>query len=170
VITIEAGGAMMSIYQFNAVKADGTDVSLMEYEGEVLLIVNTASKCGFTPQFKELQEIYESHHREGLQVLGFPCNQFMNQDPGSNEEIQQFCQLNYGVSFPMFAKVDVNGKNADPIFQYLTEEAPGMLGMKAVKWNFTKFLVNKKGEVVKRYSPNTNPKEILSDIEEELAK
>lgn len=161
---------MMSIYQFNAMKADGSNVPLREYEGDVLLIVNTASKCGFTPQFKELQEIYENLHREGLEILGFPCNQFMNQDPGSNEEIQQFCQLNYGVSFPMFAKVDVNGKNADPIFQYLTEEAPGMLGMKAVKWNFTKFLVNKKGEVVKRYSPNTNPKEILGDIEEELAR
>lgn len=155
----------MTVYQFEAKKINGETISLSEYKGEVLLIVNTASNCGFTPQYKELQELYEQYKEKGFTVLGFPCNQFMNQEPGTESDIQSFCEMNFGVTFPLFSKVDVNGKNAHPLFQYLTEEAPGVLGMKAVKWNFTKFLVNRSGEVVERYAPNTNPIEISEDIE-----
>lgn len=155
----------MSVYQFEVKTINGENISLSDYKGEVLLIVNTASNCGFTPQYKELQELYEKYKEKGFAVLGFPCNQFMNQEPGTESDIQSFCELNFGVTFPLFTKVDVNGKNAHPLFQYLTEEAPGLLGMKAVKWNFTKFLVNRSGEVVERYAPNTNPKEIAEDIE-----
>lgn len=155
----------MTVYQFEAKKINGQTISLSEYKGDVLLIVNTASNCGFTPQYKELQKLYEQYKEKGFTVLGFPCNQFMNQEPGSESDIQSFCEMNFGVTFPLFSKVDVNGKNAHPLFQYLTEEAPGVLGMKAVKWNFTKFLVNRSGEVVERYAPNTNPIEISQDIE-----
>ncbi|MDZ5473158.1 glutathione peroxidase [Bacillus sp. 31A1R] len=158
----------MSIYPFEAKKIDGETISLEQFEGKALLIVNTASKCGFTPQFKELQSLYEEYKDKGFEVLGFPCNQFMGQEPGNEEEIQSFCELNYGVSFPMFAKVEVNGQDAHPLFKYLTENAPGVLGMKAVKWNFTKFLVDKSGNVIDRYAPNTNPKDIASDIEKVL--
>ncbi len=155
----------MTVYQFEAKKINGQTISLSEYKGDVLLIVNTASNCGFTSQYKELQELYEQYKEKGFTVLGFPCNQFMNQEPGTETDIQSFCEMNFGVTFPLFSKVDVNGKNAHPLFQYLTEEAPGVLGMKAVKWNFTKFLVNRSGEVVERYAPNTNPIEISQDIE-----
>ncbi len=155
----------MTVYQFEAKKINGETISLSEYKGEVLLIVNTASNCGFTPQYKELQELYEQYKEKGFTVLGFPCNQFMNQEPGTESDIQSFCEMNFGVTFPLFSKVDVNGKSAHPLFKYLTEEAPGVLGMKAVKWNFTKFLVDRSGEVVERYAPNTNPKEISQDIE-----
>lgn len=155
----------MTVYQFDAKKINGETISLSEYQGDVLIIVNTASNCGFTTQYKELQELYEQYKEKGFTVLGFPCNQFMNQEPGTESDIQSFCEMNFGVTFPLFSKVDVNGKNAHPLFQYLTEEAPGVLGMKAVKWNFTKFLVNRSGEVVERYAPNTNPKEISQDIE-----
>ncbi|MCM3599875.1 glutathione peroxidase [Robertmurraya korlensis] len=155
----------MTVYQFEAKKINGQTISLSEYKGDVLLIVNTASNCGFTSQYKELQELYEQYKEKGFTVLGFPCNQFMNQEPGTESDIQSFCEMNFGVTFPLFSKVDVNGKNAHPLFQFLTEEAPGVLGMKAVKWNFTKFLVNRSGEVVERYAPNTNPIEISEDIE-----
>jgi glutathione peroxidase len=155
----------MSVYQYEAKKINGETISLSEYKGNVLLIVNTASNCGFTPQYKELQELYVQYKEKGFTVLGFPSNQFMNQEPGTESDIQSFCEMNFGVTFPLFSKVDVNGKNAHPLFQYLTEEAPGVLGMKAVKWNFTKFLVNRSGEVVERYAPNTNPKDIAKDIE-----
>lgn len=155
----------MTVYQFEVKKINGQTISLSEYKGDVLLIVNTASNCGFTSQYKELQELYEQYKEKGFTVLGFPCNQFMNQEPGTETDIQSFCEMNFGVTFPLFSKVDVNGKNAHPLFQYLTEEAPGVLGMKAVKWNFTKFLVNRSGEVVERYAPNTNPIEISQDIE-----
>jgi len=155
----------MTVYQFEVKKINGQTISLSEYKGDVLLIVNTASNCGFTSQYKELQELYEQYKEKGFTVLGFPCNQFMNQEPGTESDIQSFCEMNFGVTFPLFSKVDVNGKNAHPLFQYLTEEAPGVLGMKAVKWNFTKFLVNRSGEVVERYAPNTNPIEISEDIE-----
>jgi len=158
----------MSIYDFEVKTMDGELRSLSDYKGKVLLIVNTASKCGFTPQFKELQALYKEFMEEGFSVLGFPSNQFMNQDPGTNEEIQSFCELNFGVTFPMFAKIDVNGKDADPLYQFLTEEAPGALGMKAIKWNFTKFLIDREGNVIARYSPNTNPKDIKKDIEKLL--
>jgi glutathione peroxidase len=154
----------MSVYQFSAKTIKGETRPLSDYEGKVLLIVNTASKCGFTPQYKELQELYDNYRERGFEVLGFPCNQFMKQEPGSEEEIAAFCQVNYGVTFPMFSKVDVNGPNAHPLFRYLTKSAPGILGG-AVKWNFTKFLVNKRGEVVKRYAPTTSPGSIAGDIE-----
>lgn len=158
----------MGIYDFEANLIDGTNKPLADYKGKVLLIVNTASKCGFTPQFKQLQELYNKHEHEEFEILGFPCNQFMNQDPGKNEEIQGFCERNYGVTFPMFSKVDVNGENAHPLYAYLTEQIPGMLGLKGIKWNFTKFLVSKDGEVIDRYSPNTNPLDIEPKIEQLL--
>ncbi|WP_176344168.1 glutathione peroxidase [Priestia aryabhattai] len=158
----------MSVYEYSAKTIKEEDVSLSNYQGDVLLIVNTASKCGFTPQYKDLQALYEEEKENGLTVLGFPCNQFGGQEPGSSNDIEQFCELNYGVSFPMFAKVDVKGEHAHPLFTYLTEQAPGLLGSKAIKWNFTKFLVNRQGEVVKRYAPQTAPKDIQKDIKELL--
>ena len=159
---------MATIYDFSADTMSGSRQSLADYQGKVLLIVNTASKCGFTPQFDGLEKLYQQYESQGLVVLGFPCNQFASQDPGSNEEIQQFCQLNYGVSFPMFAKIDVKGKDAHPLFQYLTKEAKGILGSEAVKWNFTKFLVGKDGNVIDRYAPTTKPESIVGDIKKAL--
>ncbi|MCM3543796.1 glutathione peroxidase [Priestia megaterium] len=158
----------MSVYEYSAKTIKDEDVALSNYQGDVLLIVNTASKCGFTPQYKDLQALYEEEKENGLTVLGFPCNQFGGQEPGSSNDIEQFCELNYGVSFPMFAKVDVKGEHAHPLFTYLTEQAPGLLGSKGIKWNFTKFLVNRQGEVVKRYAPQTAPKDIQKDIKELL--
>ena len=160
---------MMSIYDFDARQIDGKTVPLNQYKGMAMLIVNTASACGFTPQFGGLEELHKQYADKGLVVLGFPCNQFGGQDPGSNEEIQSFCQLNYGVTFPMMEKIDVNGADADPLFKYLSAEAPGLLGSKAIKWNFTKFLVGKDGEVIKRYGPQEAPKGIGKDIEKALA-
>ncbi|MCM3031441.1 MULTISPECIES: glutathione peroxidase [unclassified Niallia] len=158
----------MTVYDFEVKKINGEEVSLNDYKGKVLVIVNTASKCGFTPQFKELQSIFEEYNDKGFAVLGFPCNQFMNQEPGAEDEILEFCELNYGVTFPMFAKVEVNGKNADPLYKHLSNEAPGAMGLKAIKWNFTKFLVDRSGKVVKRYSPNASPYEMKEDIEKLL--
>jgi glutathione peroxidase len=158
----------MSIYDFQVKTIKGEEKSLQDYEGKVLLIVNVASKCGFTPQYKGLQELYEQYKEQGFEVLGFPCNQFMTQEPGTNEEIANFCELNYGVTFPMFAKVDVNGENAHPLFTYLCNEAPGILGSKAVKWNFTKFLVDKNGNVIDRFAPQKAPEELKSEIEKLL--
>jgi glutathione peroxidase len=158
----------MSVYDFSAKTIRGEEQSLADYKGKVLLIVNTASKCGFTPQYKELQELYEQYRDRGFVVLGFPCNQFGHQEPGTEEEIEQFCQVNYGVTFPMFAKVDVNGENAHPLFQYLKEKAPGVLGTKAIKWNFTKFLVDRNGNVVARFASQTRPSELKSEIEKLL--
>jgi len=154
-----------TIYDFTVTSMMGLPQSLMAYKGKVVLIVNTASKCGFTPQFTGLQKLYDTYRDKGFVILGFPCNQFMNQDPGTNEEIQNFCQVNYGVSFPMFAKVDVNGDNTHPLYDYLKKAAPGALGLTAVKWNFTKFLVDATGNVVKRFAPNTEPAEIAPEIE-----
>jgi len=159
----------MSVYDFEARQIDGKTVPLNEYKGKALLIVNTASACGFTPQFGGLEELHKQYAEQGLVVLGFPCNQFGGQDPGSNDEIQSFCQLNYGVTFPMMEKIDVNGADADPLFKYLSAEAPGLLGSKAIKWNFTKFLVGKDGEVIKRYGPQDAPKGMGKDIEQALA-
>ena len=139
---------MTKVYDFKAEKLEGGEQSLSEYEGKVLLIVNTASKCGFTPQFDGLEKVFQKYKDQGLVVLGFPCNQFASQDPASNSEIGEFCQRNYGVSFPMFAKIDVNGSNAHPLYKYLTKEAKGLLGTEAVKWNFTKFLVGRDGKEV----------------------
>ncbi|CUA80233.1 glutathione peroxidase [Anoxybacillus suryakundensis] len=159
----------MSVYDFHVRTIRGEDQSLARYKGNVLLIVNTASKCGLTPQYEQLQQLYDKYKDRGFVVLGFPCNQFGNQEPGSEEEISQFCQLNYRVTFPMFAKVDVNGPNAHPLFVYLTEQAPGVLGTKAVKWNFTKFLVDRNGQVVARFAPTTKPLELEQHIEQWLS-
>jgi glutathione peroxidase len=160
---------MSTIYDFDARQIDGKTVPLKQFQGKVLLIVNTASACGFTPQFGGLEELHQQYGKKGLVVLGFPCNQFGAQDPGSNDEIAQFCQLNYGVSFPMMAKVDVNGPEADPLFKWVTAEAPGLLGSKAIKWNFTKFLIGKDGQVIKRYAPTDEPKALAKDIDAALA-
>lgn len=160
---------MSSVYDFEALSTSGQPVPLSRYRGQVLLIVNTASACGFTPQFGGLQELHKTYGPRGLAVLGFPCNQFGAQDPGSNEEIAGFCQLNYGVGFPMMAKIDVNGEQAHPLYRWLTAEAPGLLGSKAIKWNFTKFLVGKDGQVLKRYAPQDAPAKLAKDIEAALA-
>lgn len=158
----------MSVYDYHAHTLRGEEESLSKYKGKVLLIVNTASKCGFTPQYKGLQEVYEKFKDRGFEVLGFPSNQFASQEPGSSDEIEQFCQLNYGVSFPMYEKIDVNGENAHPLFKHLSKEAPGALGSKKVKWNFTKFLVDREGRVLKRFAPTTTPESIQKEIEELL--
>ena len=157
-----------SIYDFEALQMNGQSVPLSQYRGKVLLIVNTASACGFTPQFGGLEELHKEYAGQGLVVLGFPCNQFGAQDPGSNDEIASFCQLNYGVSFPMMAKIDVNGANASPLYHWLTAEAPGLLGSKAIKWNFTKFLVGKDGQVIRRYAPQDTPAKLADDVEAAL--
>ena len=160
---------MPSIYEFEAESISGQPVPLAQYRGKAMLIVNTASACGFTPQFAGLEELHKTYGKKGLVVLGFPCNQFGAQDSGSNDEIAEFCQLNYGVSFPMMAKIDVNGANAAPLYQWLAVEAPGLLGSKAIKWNFTKFLVGKDGAVIKRYAPQDAPASMAKDIEAALA-
>ncbi len=160
---------MSSIYDFEATRIGGETVRLDRYRGQVLLIVNTASACGFTPQFGGLEELHQTYGDKGLAVLGFPCNQFGSQDPGSNDEIASFCQVNYGVSFPMMEKVDVNGSGAHPLYRWLTAEAPGLLGSKAIKWNFTKFLVGKDGQVIRRYAPQDAPAKLAKDIEAALA-
>jgi glutathione peroxidase len=143
----------------------GETQHLKQYLGKVVLIVNTASKCGFTPQYQGLEVLYKTYQDKGFVVLGFPCNQFGGQEPGDNSDIGEFCQANYGVSFPMFGKIDVNGQNAAPLYQQLKQEAPGLLGTEAIKWNFTKFLVNQQGEVVKRYAPTDKPESLTTDIE-----
>ena len=145
--------ASETIYSFSAKDIKGQEVSMDDYRGKVLLIVNTASKCGFTPQFEGLQSLHDELGERGFEVLGFPCNQFMNQDPGNDDAISQFCSLNYGVSFPMFAKIEVNGDGTHPLFRFLKREAKGLMGSEKVKWNFTKFLVNRDGQVVRRYAP-----------------
>jgi len=160
---------MASIYDFEAQQIGGQTVPLAQFRGKPMLIVNTASACGFTPQFAGLEELHKRYADRGLVVLGFPCNQFGAQDPGSNEEIASFCQVNYGVSFPMMAKVDVNGPQAHPLYRWLTAEAPGLLGSKAIKWNFTKFLVGKDGSVLKRYAPQDAPEKLAKDVEAALA-
>jgi glutathione peroxidase len=158
-----------SIYDFEALSIEGKPAHLSTQRGKVLLIVNTASACGFTPQFTGLEELWRSYRDQGLVVVGFPCNQFGAQDSGSNSEIASFCELNYGVSFPMMSKVDVNGTAAHPLWQWLTSEAPGLLGSQAIKWNFTKFLVGRDGHVIKRYAPTDAPQALHSDIEAALA-
>jgi len=158
----------MSVYEFSATNIKGQEINLADYQGKVILIVNTASKCGFTPQFEGLENLHAELESEGLAILGFPCNQFGSQDPGADGQIEEFCQLNYGVTFPMFSKIDVNGGDAHPLFSYLKKEARGVLGSKAIKWNFTKFLVNREGKVVTRYAPNDKPEDIKADIQKLL--
>ncbi|UTG81675.1 glutathione peroxidase [Bacillus paranthracis] len=158
----------MTIYDFSAKTITGEEKSLKHYEGKALLIVNVASKCGFTPQYKGLQEVYDKYKEQGLEILGFPCNQFGGQEPGTEADITSFCELNYGVNFPMFAKIDVKGDKAHPLYTYMTEQAPGLLGMKAVKWNFTKFLIGKDGKVVGRFAPQTKPVDLEVEIEKVL--
>ena len=159
---------MASVYEFSVKDIHGKDQKLDRYKNKVMLIVNVASKCGFTPQYKGLEALYEKMHDRGLEVLGFPCNQFGAQEPGTEKEIESFCELNYGVSFPMFAKIEVNGGDAAPLYKYLKKEKPGLLGSEAIKWNFTKFLVDRKGNVVERYAPNVEPQAIAADIEKLL--
>lgn len=160
--------AATSVYDFEAVSIDGKPAHLSTQRGKVLLIVNTASACGFTPQFGGLEKLWETYRDRGLVVVGFPSNQFGQQDPGSNDEIASFCQVNYGVTFPMMGKVDVNGANAHPLWKWLCAEAPGLLGSKSIKWNFTKFLVGRDGKVIKRYAPNDPPESLVKDIEAAL--
>lgn len=157
------------IYQFTATNYKNENVNLADYQGKVMLIVNTASACGFTPQYEGLQNLYTKHQAQGLEILAFPCNQFKKQESGTNEEIKQFCDLQFNIKFPLFNKIDVNGTAAHPLFTFLKQQAPGILGSKSIKWNFTKFLVNKQGEVIKRYAPTTKPEAIEADIERLLA-
>ena len=168
-ILMNGRNVMTTIYDFQAELLEGEQKNLADYQGKVLLVVNTASQCGLTPQFEGLEQLYQDYQLQGLLILGFPCNQFAQQDPASNEENGSFCQRNYGVSFPMFAKVDVNGPTAHPLYQYLTTEAKGILGSQSIKWNFTKFLINQKGQVVKRYAPIVKPEKIAKDIQRLLA-
>lgn len=159
---------MTKLYDFEVVNIAGETKSLKEYEGKTVMVVNTASKCGLTPQYKELEELHQQYAEKGLVILGFPCNQFKEQEKGSDAEISEFCQLNYGVSFPMFSKIDVNGSTADPLYKWLKSNAKGLLGSEGIKWNFTKFLVNKEGNVVSRFAPTVSPKGMVKDIEKLL--
>ena len=159
---------MTTLHDFTVHRIDGSELPLSTLAGQVVLIVNTASACGFTPQFAGLQTLHDTYGTRGLSVLGFPCNQFGSQDPGTHEQIQAICQLNYGVTFPMMAKVCVNGEQADPLFQWLKAEAPGLLGSQAIKWNFTKFLVGRDGRVIRRYAPQDAPAKLANDIEAAL--
>jgi glutathione peroxidase len=157
-----------TVHIFSARRLDGTEMSLGEFSGKVLLIVNTASKCGFTPQYRELEQLHQTFNARNFEILGFPCNQFGQQEPGTELEIGNFCEKNYGVSFSMFEKIDVNGQQAHPLYKYLKRNAPGLLGTQAIKWNFTKFLVDADGNVIKRYAPVTKPLDISSEIDEVL--
>lgn len=159
----------MSALDYTVTNLQGQAVDLKQYLGKVVLIVNTASKCGFTPQYKGLEAVYQQFKDKGVVVLGFPCNQFGHQEPGTADEIGSFCEKNYGVTFPLFEKIDVNGKNAHPLFQHLKSEAPGLLGIQAIKWNFTKFLIKQDGSVFKRYAPQTAPSDIIQDVENLIA-
>ena len=159
----------MSVYDFSALDIQGKERNLAEFKGKVLLIVNTASKCGLTPQYEGLEALYKSHQPQGLEILGFPCNQFAQQEKGSDSEIAGFCLKNYGVSFPMFSKIDVNGEQAHPLYKYLKKEAKGILGTQKIKWNFTKFLVDQNGKVVRRYAPTVKPQAIEGDIKSLLS-
>ena len=159
---------MKHFYDFTAKDIRGEEVLMSGYKDKVLLVVNVASKCGYTPQYEGLEKLYKKYRSQGFEILGFPCNQFRNQEPGTEKEIQNFCKVNFGVSFPLFAKIDVNGEDAAPLYIYLKKEAPGFLGTEGIKWNFTKFLVDKKGNVITRYGSSTKPKEIAKDIEKFL--
>ena len=159
---------MTNIHQFTVKNGQGQDVDLASYRGKVVLIVNTASQCGFTPQYQQLEDLYQQYKDRDFEILAFPCNQFGSQEPGDNSDIQQFCQLNYGLSFPVMAKINVNGVKAAPLFEHLKDSARGLLKTRAIKWNFTKFLINKQGDVVKRYAPRTKPASIAQAVEDLL--
>lgn len=159
---------MTTVYDFSAKTIDGKIKKLADFEGKVLLIVNTASRCGFTPQYEGLEALHQRFAKRGFAVLGFPSNQFGQQEPGSESEIAEFCEMNYGVTFPLFAKIDVNGDQAHPLYKYLTSAKPGLLGSEAIKWNFTKFLIGRDGKVIERYAPTTKPEDIAADIERAL--
>lgn len=159
---------MSGFYDFRATTLQGKELSMDQYRGKVVLVVNTASKCGFTPQYEGLQKLYETYKDQGLEILGFPCNQFGKQEPGTAEEIGEFCRINYGVTFQMFAKIDVNGENAHPLYVYLKDQLHGMMG-KNIKWNFTKFLIDRDGRPYKRYPSSTKPEKLVPDIEKLLA-
>ncbi len=159
---------MTTVYDFSGLNIKGEEVPLDQFKGKVMLIVNTASKCGFTPQYKGLEELYKNYKEKGLEILGFPCNQFGKQEPGNEEQITEFCELNFGVTFPLFKKIDVNGPDAHPLYKFLKNEAPGLLGSEAIKWNFTKFLVNQNGKVVKRFAPTDTPEKIEKHVQKLL--
>lgn len=167
-ITLNAGETMKNFYDFSAKSITGETVSMATYKGKVLLIVNVASKCGFTPQYEGLEKLYQDHKGQGLEILGFPCNQFGKQEPGTPAEIQNFCKVNFGVTFPLFEKIDVNGDHTHPLYVYLKDKAPGFLSTESIKWNFTKFLVDKKGNIITRYGSSTKPEELKQDIEKLL--
>jgi len=161
---------MKTIYDFKAINISGTDENFSTYQGKVLLIVNVASKCGFTNQYKDLEELYQTYKDKGLVILGFPCNQFGSQEPGNDEEIKNFCSLNYDVTFPLFKKIDVNGDNAHPLYRFLKKAAPGILGSESIKWNFTKFLVDRNGLPIKRFAPKDQPQDFVEEIKALLTK
>ena len=160
---------MATVYDFSAKTIDGKTRKLSDYRGKVLLVVNTASQCGFTPQYKGLEALYKKYKDKGFAVLGFPSNQFGQQEPGAESEIAEFCEMNFGVTFPLFSKIDVNGADAHPLYKYLTSTKKGLLGSEGIKWNFTKFLVDKEGKVVERYAPTTKPEDLEKDVEKALA-
>ena len=160
---------MANVHHFKVRTSQGNLLELSQFRDKVLLIVNTASRCGFTPQYQDLEKLHQQYHQQGLEILAFPCNQFGGQEPGSDADIQQFCQINYGVSFPVMTKINVNGPDADPLFEFLKDQARGLMKTRAIKWNFTKFLINKDGVVVKRYAPRTKPSHFTDAIETELA-
>ncbi|MBX3039752.1 MAG: glutathione peroxidase [Bdellovibrionaceae bacterium] len=155
-------------YSFSVKKSDGGEQSMADFKGKAVIVVNVASKCGFTPQYEGLEALYEKYKDQGLMIVGFPSNQFGSQEPGSNEEIQSFCKLNYGVTFPVMGKVDVNGDKAEPLYKWLKSSAPGLLGTEAIKWNFTKFLIGKDGKIIDRYAPTTKPEDMDKDIQKAL--
>jgi glutathione peroxidase len=161
----EAKGRQVTVYDFRIKTIDGVEVSLSDYKGQVLLMVNVASRCGFTPQYKGLEELYRKYHDRGLAILGFPCNQFGSQEPGSASEIKTFCETNYNITFPLFSKIDVNGQNAHPLYEFLKGVKRGIFGTRNIKWNFTKFLVDRKGNPIKRYSPRVKPETLTGDIQ-----
>lgn len=167
-IILNAGETMKNFYDFNAKTITGEEVSMSAYKGKVILVVNVASKCGFTPQYEGLEKLYQDYQSQGLEILGFPCNQFGKQEPGTPAEIQNFCKVNFGVTFPLFEKINVNGEHTHPLYVYLKKQAPGFLSTETIKWNFTKFLIDRKGNVITRYGSSTKPEELKKDIEKLL--
>jgi len=167
-LVVQSGDKMQIFYDFNATDINGLKHNMSEYKGKVVLVVNVASKCGFTPQYEGLQELYKTYHDKGLEILAFPCNQFREQESGTHKEIQNFCQVNFGVTFPLFEKIEVNGDNTHPLYKFLKKEATGFLGTQSIKWNFTKFLIDKDGNVIERFGSSTKSASIEEDIEELL--